>query len=77
MTVLRGAGIAFNLDRAVCQVIMNARDGAGEIRCPWGELVVGHAFTSSDYDSASPAVKASACPPFEPGRVERKLSSFA
>ena len=32
MTALRGAGMRFNLGRAVCWVIMDARDGAGEIR---------------------------------------------
>ena len=53
MTALRGAGMRFNLGRAVCWVIMDARDGAGEIRRLWGELVVAHAFRPSDYDSAS------------------------
>lgn len=77
MTALRGAGMRFNLGRAVCWVIMDARDGAGEMRRPWGELVVAHAFRPSDYDSASPAVKASACQPFEPDRVARTHSSFA
>ena len=50
MTALTGTGMRFNLRRAVCWAIMDARDGAGEIRRPWGELVVAHALTPSDYD---------------------------
>jgi hypothetical protein len=30
MTALRGAGMRFNLGRAVCWVIMDARDGAAK-----------------------------------------------
>jgi hypothetical protein len=38
MTALRGAGMRFNLGRAVCSVIMDAQDGAGENTAPLGRV---------------------------------------
>jgi hypothetical protein len=48
-----------------------------QARCAYRFVLDAEYSPGRPVTSASHLVKASACPPFEPSRAERKLSSFA